>query len=132
MPVQQITISNIDSNAFSQAYQLYKNSMTSRRPIIVFHGILDISEDNSFCLFGRLLVEDRVRSVIFRNLPLNPDNVRRLFCGIKRAFVQRYPNGVSSHGVTITSPQIELFDQGGDGVHFTIMLGLDVYEAITR
>lgn len=132
MPVQQIQIINNDGLAFSRAYSSYKNSIARQRTVIDFSGVPSISVENSSQLFGRLLINDRLRSVIFKNLPMNTDNIQNLFNGVNRAFADKYPHGVISHGATITSPQIELFDQTGDGVHFTIMLGRDVYEAIER
>ena len=116
-----------------RVYTEYHSNLVNHIKVLIDFNWLPISEDSSAEIFGKLLISERVLSVLCKNLDVdNRENVSNIAQGIKRVFRNKYPEGLQDHGTVILEPQIEINDPSGDGVFCYVKLGHDAYEAANR
>ena len=116
----------------TSAYEQYKSAVRDQERAILDFKNKKIEVRYSKSILGKLLIADKFPRVFCRNIIQTQENLSSLFGGIKMVFREKYPRGVTSNRITITEPQIELYDPSGDGVYYVVQLGHEVYEAIKR
>ena len=102
-----MNVIKVSENGIEDAFTKAKQCVSNQKEFIYdFEGVSKFSKEDAEELLGKILIQEGLHSVKFRNL--STEEFHNIFEGINAAFSKKYPIGINRGLVQQTLPQLEI------------------------